>query len=50
MPLLWTIKRTTVMRKEQEGQHWGYIVINQQYMEAEEREVFLPDYEEENNP
>lgn len=31
-------------------QHWGYIVINREYMEAEEREVFLPDYEEENNP
>ncbi len=35
---------------DKEGQHWGYIVINREYMEAEEREVFLHDYEKENNP
>ena len=38
------------LKTDKEGQHWGYIVINREYMEAEEREVFLPDYEEENNP
>lgn len=34
-----------VIKTKHEGEDWGYIVVNREYMNPEERKVFLPDYE-----
>lgn len=31
------------IRTNQEGKHWGYVVVNREYLNQEDKETFLPD-------